>query len=222
MRPLMPTLTLFKKMAKDSFDSWEKFLNPDELKSSLIRASIYLSAYELFKNSIIDHSRGFFASEWKFNDKTGEIETIISKSYKDKVRSLYPKDEFHSCCLWFFENKAMSQQDLDSIAKIRKHRNSIAHELPKYLGSVKYDIDTNLLKELIGIIRKVDTWWLREIEIPTNPDFDHIDYDDIRWDEVLSGNMIMMNFLASIYEGDDAYLKAFHNEFVERWNKLKG
>jgi len=209
-------------MAKDSFDSWEKFLNPDELKSSLIRASIYLSAYELFKNSIIDHLRGFFSSEWKLNDKTGEIETIISKSYKDKVRSLYPKDEFHSCCLWFFENKAISQQDLDSIAKVRKHRNSIAHELPKYLGSVKYDIDTNLLKELIWIIRKVDTWWLREIEIPTNPDFDHIDYDDIRWDEVLSGNMIMMNFLASIYEGDDAYLKAFHNEFVERWNKLKG
>lgn len=209
-------------MAKDSFDSWEKFINPDKLKSSLIRASIYLSAYELLKTSIIDHLRGFFASEWKLNEKTGEVETVISESYKNKVRSLYPKDEFHSCCLWFFENKAISQKDLDSIAKIRKHRNSIAHELPKYLGSVKYDVDTSLLKELIEIIRKVDTWWLREIEIPTNPDFDHIDYDDIKWDDVLSGNMIIMNFLSSIYEGDDTYLNAFHKEFVERWNKLKG
>lgn len=209
-------------MAKDSFDSWEKFLNPDTLKSSLIRASIYLSAYELLKNSIIDHLRGFFDSKWKLNDKTGEIETVISESYKDKVRSLYPKDEFHSCCLWFVENKAISQKDLDSITKIRKHRNSIAHELPKYLGSVKYDVDKNLLKELIEIIRKVDTWWLREIEITTNPDFDDIDYDDIKWDDVLSGNMIIMNFLSSIYEGDDAYLNAFHKEFVERWDKLKG
>ncbi len=208
-------------MAKDTFDSWEKFVNPKKLKDSLIRASIYLSAYELLKTSIIDHLTGFFASEWKFNEKTGEIETIQSESYKKEVRSLYPKDEFHSCCLWFFENKAIGKADLDAIPKIRKHRNSIAHELPKFLGSANYEVDKHLLDKTIEIIRKVDTWWIKEIEVPTNPDFDHMNYDEINWDEVLSGNMILMSFLSSIYEGDDTFLKLFHKEFIEKWNKLK-
>ena len=209
-------------MAKDTFDSWEKFLNPKKLKDILIRASIYLSAYELLKTSIIDHLTGFFASEWKFNEKTGEIETIQSESYKEKVRSLYPKDDFHSCCLWFFDNKAIDKEDLDSIQKIRRHRNTIAHELPKFLGSINYEVDRSLLKKIIEIIRKVDTWWVKEVEVSTNPDFDHMNYDEINWDEVLSGNMIMINFLSSIYEGDDTFLNSFHKEFIERWSKLKG
>ena len=208
-------------MAKDTFDSWEKFLNPKKLKDSLIRASIYLSAYELLKTSITDHLTGFFASEWKFNEKTGEIETIQSESYKEKVRSLYPKDEFHSCCLWFFDNKAIDKENLDSIQKIRRHRNTIAHELPKFLGSINYEVDRNLLKKTIEIIRKVDAWWIKEIEVPINPDFDHMNYDEINWAEVLSGNMILMSFLSSIYEGDDTFLNSFHNEFIERWCKLK-
>ena len=209
-------------MAKDTFESWEKFLNPKKLKDSLIRASIYLSAYELLKTSIIGHLTGFFASEWKFDEKTGEIETIQSESYKKKVRSLYPKDEFHSCCRWFFENKAIGKADLAAIPKIRRHRNSIAHELPKFLGSANYEVDRNLLIKTIQIIRKVDTWWIKEIEVPTNPDFDHMNYDEINWNEVLSGNMMLVNFLSSIYDGDDTFLELIHKELIERWNKLKG
>ena len=209
-------------MAKDSFDSWEKFLNPKKLKDSLIRASIYLSAYEVLKTSIIDHLTGFFASEWKFNKTTGQIETIQSESYRKKVRSLYPKDEFHSCCLWFFENKAIDKSDLDAIPKIRKHRNAIAHELPNFLGSPNYEVDKTLLDKTIEIIEKVDKWWIKEIEVPTNPDFDDMDYDEIKWDEVLSGNMILISFLSSIYDGDDTFLRLFHKEFVEKWKKLKG
>ena len=118
--------------------------------------------------------------------------------------------------------EAIDKEDLDSIQKIRRHRNTIAHELPKFLGSINYEVDRSLLKTTIEIIRKVDAWWIKEIEVPTNPDFNHMNYDEINWDEVLSGNMIMMNFLLCIYEGDDTFLNSFHNEFIERWGKLKG
>jgi len=53
------------------------------------------------------------------------------------------------------------------------------------------------------------------------PDFDDMNYDEINWDEVLSGNMILMSFLSSIYYGDDTFLRLFHKEFVEKWKKLK-
>lgn len=79
-----------------------------------------------------------------------------------------------------------------------------------------------MLDKTIEIIEKVDKWWIKEIEIPTNPDFDDMDYDEIKWDEVLSGNMILISFLSSIYDGDDTFLRLFHKEFVEKWKKLKG
>src|SRR5260370_41640079 len=48
-------------------DKWLEFLTPEVLRNRLISASIYLAAFELLKDSIIDHPRYFFASEYDEN-----------------------------------------------------------------------------------------------------------------------------------------------------------
>ena len=40
--------------------SYEKLLNPQKLKANLILASLYLTAYEMMRSSIMDHVRGLF------------------------------------------------------------------------------------------------------------------------------------------------------------------
>lgn len=209
-------------MKKDTFDSWEKLLNPEKLKDNLIKASLYLSAYEVFKNSILDHLRGFFANHWKLNEITGEIETIISEDYKIKVKALYPRDEFHACCLWFLDNKAINHEDMEAIPEIRKHRNFIAHELPKIIGSADHEVDTTLFIKIIEIITKIDQWWIMEIEVPTNPDFDDMNYDEINWEGVTSGTMILLDLLRGIYEKNDAFLNYIYSEFANRYKNIKG
>ncbi len=40
--------------------SWERFLNPAELRSNLLIASIYISGFEILKDSIADRIKSFF------------------------------------------------------------------------------------------------------------------------------------------------------------------
>lgn len=202
-------------MANDSFANWEKLLDPNQLKRSLIQTSLYLAAYETFKGSILDKLRSFYTHESYRDNKTGEIRYVVSGSYKEKVLSLYPKNEFHACCLWFVNNGAIDQNDLDEIAMIKRHRNSIAHELPKFIGSINHSVSLPNLQSLVKLVRKIDLWWLKEIEISINPDFDMERYDHIIWEEVISSNSMVLELILSIFDGDDSYLHNLHTQFIE-------
>jgi hypothetical protein len=202
--------------------SWDKFLNPEKLKDSLVKASLFLSAYEILKESIIDKLRSFFTNEWHLHEKTGELKGKVSKSYKEKVTSLCPKDEFHACCLWFRDQEAINESDLAAISKARKHRNEIAHELPKYISSIDHDVNKQILESLVEVVRKIDVWWISEIEIPTNPDFEADDMDKIDFDNVVGGNTMFLSLILSIFEGDDSHLKEIHALLIEKINKING
>lgn len=206
-------------MSEEAFKSWEIFFNPDTLKSNLIQSSIYLASYEIFKNGTIDKLKDFFTSRWHMNENTGELEGIPSESYKEKVLNLYPKDEFHACCLWFKNLSALTDDDMMDIAIIRKHRNTIAHELPKFITGQGLSVSLKNLNSLISIQDKLDKWWIKEIEIPTNPDYDADSYEDIDWNNVIGGNTILLSLLSTIFDGNDAYLKGLHKIFVDKWNK---
>jgi len=73
------------KMSEEAFKNWEEFLNPDKLKLALIQASIYLTSYEIFKNSTIEKLRDFFTNKWSLNEETNELEGTPNKDYKKKV-----------------------------------------------------------------------------------------------------------------------------------------
>ncbi len=47
-------------MEDDIKRSWERFLDPDSLRSNLIIASIFITAYEMLEDSIVDRIRTFF------------------------------------------------------------------------------------------------------------------------------------------------------------------
>ena len=61
------------------YRSWAKFLNPESLRGNLITASIFLTAYELLQNLVIDRIHDLFTCE--FNKHGG----VISQGYKGKV-----------------------------------------------------------------------------------------------------------------------------------------
>lgn len=207
-------------MDQQIIKSWDKLLNPEKLKESLIKASLFLSAYEILKESIIDRPQSFFTDGCHLDEKTGELKGKNSKSYKDKVISLYPKDEFHACCLWFKEQGAINDSDLTDIAEARKHRNHIAHELPKYISSIDHDVNKRILESLVEVVRKVDVWWVCEIEIPTSPDFEAADMENIDFENIIGGNTMFLNLILSIFEGDDSHLKEIHALLMKKINQI--
>lgn len=187
--------------------SWEKFLNPSSLRSNLITASLFLTAYELLQDSVIARIRDFFSVD--FNEQGG----IASKDYKEKVLSL-DRSPLKASLLWLHEMDALSEADISLIDNIRRHRNEIAHELPKIVMTADAEIDIRLLCSIYELVEKIERWWVREVDIPTNPDFDGQQIDDA---DIMPGRVICMNMLIRIAteerdEDASIFLKALNDQ----------
>lgn len=178
---------------KDEYNAWknvEKFLDPKQLKSNLIRASVFLSAYELLKGAIVEHPRTFFG------DGINNGEDLLSPDYKKEVIDLSPKkDIFDASCRWFVKTNAISKSDLELIGTIRSARNEIAHQIPQYLTDVRFQVKTSLLESVFSILDKIEHWWIRNFEIPINPDYDDIEPPEIPDEEIVSLRVIAMQII---------------------------
>jgi hypothetical protein len=181
-------------------------MKPEELKTNLARASAFLAAYELLKSSIVNKPRGFF---------------ILHHTYKTEVVSLKRKDRFRASCLWFLKLGAISEQDLRVIEDIRHHRNEIAHELPKYLMDAEYEVNMQLLESIAYLLGKVDRRWIREIEIPTNPDFDGKEPENIPDHEINSGSMLAIDLILKIIHGQEEEVAEMYPRFLQVWEVWK-
>ena len=65
------------------YTQWEQFLSPKVMQERLISASLYITAYEILKESIIDRIRSFYMVGWNIED--GEV---LGSEYKLEVLSL--------------------------------------------------------------------------------------------------------------------------------------
>ena len=192
---------------EDYFDSWEHFVNPEKLKSNLLKIAVYISAYELLKDAVIELPRGFLGlAEIIDNDKNE------SDDYKQKLRSLHPKDLFHASCLWFQDMRAVSSSDLEKISEIRKHRNELTHELNNYLMSVRYEVDLNLLRDIAEILGKIERWWIREIELAVDERYDNVDVYSIPDSEIQGGRSFSLELISKVVNGRENDLEGIYQE----------
>ncbi len=93
---------------KDNLKAWEKFLDPQKLKRYLIEASIFITAYELLKEEIVDRPKSFFIYE-------GEDQSKKRVEYNKKVKTLHKKDTFIASYLWLRNQGAITSQDVELI-----------------------------------------------------------------------------------------------------------
>jgi hypothetical protein len=168
-----------------------RLLTKDVLKANLAQAGLYVLAYEMLKNSLIGRPKGFFTMGRKDNAR-----------YKEVVSSRHPNILIASC-LWFQEVGAITEADTAAVLLFREHRNYIAHELPNVLLDPNVQIDTAKLIGIFELLCKIDRWWIMEVEVPTNPDFDRqqIDPGDVR-----SGSMEFVRYLINVVfdvDGED-------------------
>ena len=173
------------KRKEEAHRSWAKFINPEFLRGNLIAASIFLAAYETLRASIIDRIQDFFTTGF---DESG---WIISEDYKNKVLSL-DKSPLRASLLWLKEMSVISDADIELVQAIREHRNELAHDLPKLIATADADININLLDSIYDLITKIDRWWIREVDLPTDPDFYGREVPD---NDILSGNMLFLQIM---------------------------
>ncbi|MFO1461058.1 MAG: hypothetical protein U1G08_16845 [Verrucomicrobiota bacterium] len=185
---------------KELSESWERLLNPESLKRNLVAAAVFLAAYEMLKDSMIDRLRDFFS-----DDIMAESGSVTSPDYRVKVLSLHKK-EMVACSLWFRNMGALAEDDLKTLGEIAQHRNFVAHQLPNVLGESGKDVSLERLAQILELTSKVDRWWIREVEVPTNPDFDVNPPSPEDLEQSFSSRMMIMALLIEVAGGDDSRL----------------
>jgi hypothetical protein len=198
-----------KKYQQDALEGYIKFLNPKVLRSNLIAVSLFLAAYETLRSSIITQLRGLFVKGF---DQNGEI---VDSDYQKKVLSRH-KSPLRASLLWFKEMQAIGDEEIELVERVRLHRNDLAHDLPTFIATNEKDINIELIGGILDVVTKVDRWWIREVEIPTNPDFDETPVYDLDDSEIISGNMLFLQLSIRIATGEDDESEAMYRDFIEK------
>lgn len=203
------------KNISDILAGWDKFLNPDSLKHNLLTGGLYLAAYEILKQSMMGRPREFFWSGFQ------DGKDIIGPDYQVKVLAL-DKHPYTASVLWWRQQGAIDDDDIKKFAEVREHRDVIAHDIPKILGTIDHSVRVDLLGTIYELLCKIDNWWIQNVEIPTNPDFDHQKFTDADLEGAASFSMVFLSMMLPIAAGDDSRLRSIYEAWSHEKAKQKG
>lgn len=153
----------------------------ETLKDNLSFTAFFIAIYENFVDQIVDRLNGFFCDGFETDDH-GKVTMIQSPRYKKDI--LDRKDDsgnkvgpLKATLLWFQENGAITDDDIKRFYEIREQRNIYVHELTHCLLKGFSSDEVSTFFDLLNIYKKIDKWWINEIEIPCAADEIPQDYD---------------------------------------------
>lgn len=172
-----------------------KMYNQKDLRPFLITASLYITAFELLKDSITKRIEDFFlvGTKCRNHDRQKEYDEEM-RPYKDKHKDKKDKKAYASLD-WLVDMGAISETDINKYDDVRNFRNKIAHELLD-LMSVKTAENLEKMNQhfttMLELLRKIETYWILNVDIPCNPDFDG---KEISVKDVFPGPVVAMEML---------------------------
>lgn len=162
-----------------------KKLEPEKVRASLMKASLFLAAYELLKGDIIQRTRGFFLDGFK------DGREVYSPEYDNDVLSL-ADHQLEASCKWLVKMKVLTEEQAEEIQTIREHRNAIAHELPKYIIDSNSMVDIQLLERTRYFLKEIGTFWASVF-------FDA----DPNKDDISSGTSALIDYIIDIVRASE-------------------
>jgi len=192
-------------MDNDNQAQWERFLDPEVLRPNLILASVYIAAFEVLKNSIIERLRFFYVSGF---DQNGDI---ISPEYKDEVLA---KDRSltYASLKWLKEAKAITDEDVEKFTKAKECRNLLAHEITKMLMEGLPQDYAERFADMTALLDKIERWWIINFEIPINPDL-AANIDNLDLEGIVPGPIASLKMMIDVALGTNETATYYINEF---------
>jgi hypothetical protein len=182
--------------------SWERFLHPETLRTNLIVASVYITAFEMLKDSIIGQIKGFFSCGY-----SREKGFITDDKYKKEVL-MRDKSPLYASLYWLQENNV-----IELFNKIKDCRNELAHDIIDYITSGIKSDPMPLFHSMFDLLNKIEKWWIINVEIPTNPDIADKEIDE---NGIIPGPIMTLRLLTDIALGAEKESEWYFREFRER------
>ena len=182
------------------FRRLSKILDSDgsEIREQFIVAGLLLTIFERFKKCVVDRVDGFFSDHIEIRD--GRLKYTRGDEFKKLIKEKgvhapgqHANKEFRAALHWFCDLGAITEDEFHDIERIYALRNDIGHELLQIIADDnKSPIKLDDVLTTFSVYLKVVRWWVKEVEVTTDPDFDQERYDNINWDEVESIDTIFL------------------------------
>jgi hypothetical protein len=188
---------------KESEASWEKFLHPETLRANLLAISLFVAAFEMFKNLVIEKPETFFSNGF---DKNG---LALTETYRTEVLSR-SKSRLHASVLWFREMGAINDADIQTFDAIRRHRNEVTHDLIHFLADANRNFDNTKFQALVDLLLKIEKWWFINFEAAIDPDMLP---DGANPEDVIPGSIMSLQLMLDIALGNEPEEGYYYNAF---------
>lgn len=187
-------------------EKWKNFLNPDILKSSLIIYSIFITVFEILKQQVIERIRYFYVDGFVGDN------LIINEKYNKEVLSRH-KNALYASLDWHLEKGIISKEDIELFHELRKQRNKLAHEMTTVIFEGNNDSIIVNLEKMINLLKKIELWWIMNVEIPTDPDI-NIDIDDMDIEHIIPGSIMIIQLLLEIALNEGEEEKKYYDQLL--------
>lgn len=185
---------------------WEDFLNPEVLRSNLIIASLYIAAFEFLKSTIVDRIRSFYVIGF---DQNG---LRIDPEYQTAVL-LKNRSPVYASLEWLKKSQAIDDNDIAVFERVKKCRNGFAHAITGMLMSgLPSDLPARF-SEMVSLLDKIERWWIVNVEITTDPQFDGQEIDE---EGIIPGPIIGLRPMMDIALGSEEDSRKYLDEFMRR------
>ena len=195
----------------ENLQKYLNLVNPEILKSNLTSCSLYIVFFETTKDFIVDQPKSFFSVGYSSDEAD-----LVSPDYKAKVLAKDKTNAVNASLLWFLEQGAIEQSDIDTYSELRQYRNGLAHEMLAKLFDGLDAAHAERITQLINFRIKLERWWLFNIEIPTG------DYDDshnINEEDTMTSTEILYTIISHVLSDDPEKANYFHSELSKAAKK---
>ncbi len=173
-------------------EEWSNILAPEKLKSNLEFAALYIALYEKLEDTIITRVRDFFTL--LESDDSEYIKHVLDL-YDAKKCPRINKDcrSLISSLIWLVDSKAITDEDIQLLSKLKSMKNQFTHDMFLIIVQGLPEGVEALFAQMIDLFNRIERWWIIEFEIPISGNIDDIDFDNI-----MSGNMLILHAILNI------------------------
>ena len=112
---------------------------------------------------------------------------------------------------WLKRMSVIEETDAIAIQDVTEARNVMAHELGDIVMGDGMPNMNERFPKLLSLIKKIERWWIVNVDVPTNPDFDGKDVDER---SVTSGPEMAMSVLWDIAAGDEEEAWSYYRQWL--------
>lgn len=205
----------------DCYKNIENVCNIDLLQENLATMAFFIGLYENMVDMVEERVESFLSDECSFNESCIKYKhsDVYKKAIKNRiVDAKNNKDRLKATMLWFVDMGAIAQADYEEFLRLKNLRNSYVHQMSNHIWCGLTEDDANDLLSLFALYKKLDQWWINEIEMAiVDDEFDN-NYDK---DGVASTAFLTFSMMFEVlYKGKSKeYIEMLHEMIKVRTEK---